>query len=186
MSKPASTKSSESKKDGRVSGIPNISYSTKQRWRIIYPIYINKKHTIPEGRRVPLAKAIERPTILDIAEIAIQLDLPYIIEQDKGYSRDFMQLGRIRVQLKDDNGNPLNKLIQSKKQFLFYCCDNINNLKNRPARIEKLIKMEQQETNFFQSAQEKAQEKKEQNMKEAESTAASGGNKKKNKGKKKK
>ena len=137
-----------------------------------------------QGRRVPHSKAIERPTIVDIAEIAIQLDLPYVIEQDKGYPRDYMQLGRVRVQLLDDNGKPLNPKIKNKKQFLSYCCDNIEKLKNRPARVEKLIKMEQQEQAFFQSEKEKAAEKKEQSQKESE--ASGGGNKKKNKHKKKK
>ena len=90
-----------------------------------------------------------------------------------------MELGRVRVQLLNTAGLPINTAIKNKKQFLEYCCDHINNLKGRPVRVEKLIKMEQQEATFLQTQQEKQQEKKEANLQEQ-----TGNKKKKNRKKK--
>eukprot|EP00238_Polyblepharides_amylifera_P007238 CAMPEP_0196581758 /NCGR_PEP_ID=MMETSP1081-20130531/35448_1 /TAXON_ID=36882 /ORGANISM="Pyramimonas amylifera, Strain CCMP720" /LENGTH=95 /DNA_ID=CAMNT_0041902099 /DNA_START=502 /DNA_END=789 /DNA_ORIENTATION=+ len=38
--------------------------------------------------------------------------------QDKCYSRDYMQRGRIRVELKDENGKPVNDSITTRKELL--------------------------------------------------------------------
>ncbi|EEE65657.1 hypothetical protein OsJ_21245 [Oryza sativa Japonica Group] len=37
---------------------------------------------------------------------------------DKAYPRDFFQVGRVRVQLKKDDGSPVNPAIKTKKQLM--------------------------------------------------------------------
>merc|ERR1711972_1145774 len=70
------------------------------RWNIIYPNYINSFRTVPEGRRIGKAKAIENPQAVEMAEICQFLKIPHKLEMDKAYPRDWLVRGRIRVMLK--------------------------------------------------------------------------------------
>ncbi|KAJ7540496.1 hypothetical protein O6H91_10G018300 [Diphasiastrum complanatum] len=94
-------------------GAPDVS-----RWVVIYPIYINSKKTVAEGRRIAISNACENPTCLEIADCCSFLKLPCAIELDKAYSRDFMQVGRVRVQLKRLDGSLSNPAIPSRKVLL--------------------------------------------------------------------
>uniref|UniRef100_A0A0A0L2H8 Signal recognition particle 19 kDa protein n=1 Tax=Cucumis sativus TaxID=3659 RepID=A0A0A0L2H8_CUCSA len=90
--------------------IPNI-----KRWVVLYPIYINSKKTIAEGRRIGVSKACENPTCVEIGDCCGHLKLPFAIEIDKAYPRDFMQRGRVRVLLKKEDGTLSNPAITSSK-----------------------------------------------------------------------
>lgn len=96
--------------DGNLKAMPDTS-----RWVVIYPVYINSKKTLAEGRRICASKACENPTIVEIGDCCQYLRLPCAIEIDKAYSRDFMQRGRVRVQLKRDDGTLVNSAIPSRK-----------------------------------------------------------------------
>jgi len=52
--------------EGQKSGIPNIAYSDRRRWTVVYPSYINKNLTLAKGRKIPIKFAIERPFLDDI------------------------------------------------------------------------------------------------------------------------
>ncbi|CAL5434807.1 unnamed protein product [Camellia sinensis] len=80
--------------DGEISNI--------EKWIILYPIYINSKKTIAEGRRISTSKACENPTCAEIVLIR------------HAYPRDFMQQGRVRVLLKNEDGTFSNPAISSK------------------------------------------------------------------------
>lgn len=54
---------------------PNV-----KRWVIIYPVYINSKKTIADGRRISATKACENPTCVEIADCCSYLKLPFAIE----------------------------------------------------------------------------------------------------------
>jgi hypothetical protein len=58
----------------------NIPHSDKQRWKVIYPIYINSAKKVSEGRKLPKASCVERPSVYDIADMCTFLKLPYVIE----------------------------------------------------------------------------------------------------------
>ncbi|URE43871.1 Signal recognition particle 19 kDa, partial [Musa troglodytarum] len=92
---------------------PNI-----KKWNVIYPVYINSKKTVTEGRRVSATKACENPTCIEIGDCCSYLKVPFAIELDKAYSRDFMQRGRVRVLLKREDGSLYNTDIGSKKQLM--------------------------------------------------------------------
>ncbi|MQM04379.1 hypothetical protein Taro_037180 [Colocasia esculenta] len=79
---------------------PNI-----KRWIVLYPVYINSKKTLAEGRRISVGKACENPTCVEIGDCCSYLKLPFAIEIDKAYPRDFMQRGRVRVLLKKEDGS---------------------------------------------------------------------------------
>ncbi|KAF6136185.1 hypothetical protein GIB67_001594 [Kingdonia uniflora] len=87
---------------------PNI-----KKWVVLYPIYINSKKTIAEGRRISVGKACENPNCVEIGDSCKYLKLPCAIEIDKAYPRDFMQIGRVRVLLKRDDGSLYNPAIAS-------------------------------------------------------------------------
>lgn len=89
--------------------------SDTSRWVVIYPIYINSKKTLSEGRRISALKACENPNVVEIGDCCQYLRLPCAIELDKAYSRDFMQRGRVRVQLKRDDGSLVNPAIPTRK-----------------------------------------------------------------------
>lgn len=55
--------------------LPNI-----KKWIVMYPVYINSKKTMAEGRRIALTKACENPTCAEIADCCSYLKLPFAIE----------------------------------------------------------------------------------------------------------
>ncbi|ERN06556.1 hypothetical protein AMTRI_Chr01g135650 [Amborella trichopoda] len=92
---------------------PNI-----KRWIVFYPVYINSKKTVAEGRRIGVSKACENPTCVEIGDSCNHLKLPFAIEVDKAYPRDFMQRGRVRVLLKKEDGSFYNPSIRSRKELM--------------------------------------------------------------------
>ncbi|XP_028776162.1 signal recognition particle 19 kDa protein-like [Neltuma alba] len=93
--------------------LPNI-----KKWIVLYPVYMNSKKTVAEGRRIGLSKACENPTCAEIGDCCSYLKLPFAIEIDKAYPRDFMQRGRVRVLLKKEDGTLYNPSITSRKSLM--------------------------------------------------------------------
>ncbi|KAF5955008.1 hypothetical protein HYC85_007864 [Camellia sinensis] len=112
--------------DGEISNI--------KKWLILYPIYINSKKTIVEGRRISTSKACENPTCAEIGDCCSHLKLPFAIEIDKAYPRDFMQRGRVRVMLKKEDGTLSNAAISSRKQLMLRIAELVP---RHPGRTKK-------------------------------------------------
>ncbi|KAI8561948.1 hypothetical protein RHMOL_Rhmol04G0380900 [Rhododendron molle] len=108
--------------------------SNTKKWIILYPVYINSKKTIAEGRRISTGKACENPTCIEIGDCCAHFKLPFAIELDKAYPRDFMQRGRVRVLLKKEDGTLLNPAISSRKQ-LMHCIAEL--VPRHPGRTKK-------------------------------------------------
>ncbi|XP_058757307.1 signal recognition particle 19 kDa protein [Vicia villosa] len=89
-----------------------------KKWIVLYPVYINSKKTVAEGRRIGISKSCENPTCVEIGDCCNYLKLPFAIEIDKAYPRDFMQRGRVRVLLKKEDGTLINPAISSRKQLM--------------------------------------------------------------------
>eukprot|EP01126_Amoeba_proteus_P021586 TRINITY_DN2195_c0_g1_i1.p1 TRINITY_DN2195_c0_g1~~TRINITY_DN2195_c0_g1_i1.p1 ORF type:complete len:139 (-),score=26.52 TRINITY_DN2195_c0_g1_i1:178-594(-) len=79
-------------------GTPDVDVS---KWVIIYPVYINGRKTVAEGRRIAKDKCIDNPTCLEIQQACQHLRLESHIEPEKCYSRDATLRGRVRVHLKE-------------------------------------------------------------------------------------
>ncbi|KAL7675844.1 hypothetical protein ACOME3_002108 [Neoechinorhynchus agilis] len=107
----------------------NIACSerTMNAWCKIYPVYINKKRTKSEGRRVPYSIAVDNPTCLEIRDILQHAGLNVYLEQDKMHpreqGRDSSGRGRVIVQL-DNN-------LTSKSAVLRHLCIMFPKLKSR-------------------------------------------------------
>lgn len=77
---------------------------TYDKFNTIYPNYIDSNKTIKLGRRIPTIDAVPEPTIQDIHEALVSLNIRHVIQPHKGYSRDaearWFNNGRVLVDLK--------------------------------------------------------------------------------------
>lgn len=105
------------------------------RFVCIYPAYINSKKTRAQGRRVGKSKAIDNPTVNEIRDILENVGLKTVLEANRLYpreeSREPQHRGRIRVQLKTDDGSLIKDQFKNKDDLLFYLVDMIPKLKTR-------------------------------------------------------
>ncbi|KAI6182341.1 hypothetical protein M3Y97_00369800 [Aphelenchoides bicaudatus] len=110
-------------------------YSDTQRWVCVYPVYLNSKRTLENGRRIPKDKAVEDPTVGEIVDILKHAGLNCLLEKGKMHPRDQIRepnfQGRIRVQLKNDDGSFCNEDFQTRKRLLLYTAEMIPKLKTR-------------------------------------------------------
>ncbi|XP_010925959.1 signal recognition particle 19 kDa protein [Elaeis guineensis] len=109
-----------------------------KKWAVIYPIYINSKKTVAQGRRISVAKACENPTCIEIGDCCNYLKLPFAIELDKAYPRDFMQRGRVRVLLKREDGSLCNPAIGTKKQLMLQIAELVPKHHGRTKKQESV------------------------------------------------
>ena len=71
---------------------------------VVYPPYIDSARTAKEGRRIPKAQGVKHPHVLELQEACERaLGLKCEVE-DKCYSRDFWQRGRLRIEWKTADG----------------------------------------------------------------------------------
>ena len=71
---------------------------------VVYPPYIDSTRTHAEGRRIPKEHAVVRPHVLELKDACDRtLGLTCEIE-DKCYSRDIWQRGRLRIEWKNADG----------------------------------------------------------------------------------
>lgn len=89
------------------------------RWICLYPAYLNSRKTLSEGRRVAKSRAVDNPLCTEIKDVCLSQNLGVEFETNKHYPReiakDHIHSGRVRVQIKDDDGSPLNESITSRK-----------------------------------------------------------------------
>ncbi|XP_077146527.1 signal recognition particle 19 kDa protein isoform X1 [Ranitomeya variabilis] len=119
-------------------------HTDPDRFICIYPAYINSKKTIAEGRRIPVEKAVQNPTCVEIAEICRANKLNVVIEVTRGFivvrgdkmytrewNRDAQYRGRVRVQLRNEDGSPCVDKLQSRKAVMLRVAEDIPKLKTR-------------------------------------------------------
>ena len=78
---------------------------------VVYPIYFDSSVSRFSGRRIPKQKAVEKPTIENIAKSAKSLGLNPLIENDKIHpSRTWKKEGRILIDKKDSKSKLLRQI----------------------------------------------------------------------------
>uniref|UniRef100_A0A1I7YMG8 Signal recognition particle 19 kDa protein n=1 Tax=Steinernema glaseri TaxID=37863 RepID=A0A1I7YMG8_9BILA len=111
------------------------AHSDESKWVCIYPVYLNKKRTTTEGRRVKQDLAIENPTSQEIFDILSHAGLKCRVEKNKMHpldpNRDMNLQGRVRVQLKNDDGKPVDAKFPNRLSLIKYACEMIPKLKTR-------------------------------------------------------
>uniref|UniRef100_A0A8D8HG26 Signal recognition particle 19 kDa protein n=1 Tax=Culex pipiens TaxID=7175 RepID=A0A8D8HG26_CULPI len=125
---------------------PGLLHSDRERWVCIYPAYLNRKKTRQEGRRLPLAHCVDNPTFQEIRDVLQVLKLNVIVE-NKMYTREkskeLAYRGRIRVQLRQDDGEPVLEEYSTRDSVLLYLGDTIPQLKTRMGRAENATLLQQ-------------------------------------------
>ncbi|XP_060569228.1 signal recognition particle 19 kDa protein-like [Ruditapes philippinarum] len=114
---------------------PKFTHEDRERWVCVYPAYINSKKTVKEGRRIPKDKAVENPSYIEIRDVCLSAQLIIGVE-NKTYCRelehkDLKYRGRIRIQLKNEDGSLKYEKFPNKQSILLYLGETIPKLKTR-------------------------------------------------------
>ncbi|XP_043287921.1 signal recognition particle 19 kDa protein [Venturia canescens] len=116
---------------------PSKKHSDRERWVCIYPIYLNSKRTLAEGRKLSKDKCVENPTHQEIRDVLIAAGLKVGVENKlhpKERSKEVLYRGRIRVQLKNDDGTPVHSSFPTRDSILLHLGTTIPNLKTRQGK----------------------------------------------------
>ncbi|KAL7885089.1 hypothetical protein AOLI_G00078590 [Acnodon oligacanthus] len=109
--------------------------AAKERFLCIYPAYINSKKTLAEGRRIPSEKAVENPSCVEIRDVLAAAEMNVYVEQPcmypREWNRDAQFRGRVRVQIKQEDGSLCQEKFTSKKDVMLYVAEMIPKLKTR-------------------------------------------------------
>ncbi|KAM8760868.1 signal recognition particle 19 kDa protein [Acanthopagrus latus] len=106
----------------------------KERFICVYPVYINSKKTLAEGRRIPSEKAVENPSCAEIRDVLTAAGLNVYVENKmhpREWNRDVQFRGRVRVQVKQADGSLCQDKFTSRKDVMFYVAEMIPKLKTR-------------------------------------------------------
>ncbi|CAH0407420.1 unnamed protein product [Chilo suppressalis] len=118
---------------------PDKKHSDVERWICIYPAYINSKKSLAEGRKLSKAYCVENPTHQEIRDVLVTAGLHVGVENKlypRERSKEMLYRGRIRVQLKNDDGNPIKPEFPTRESVMKYIGESIPKMKtrqNRPA-----------------------------------------------------
>ncbi|XP_069481604.1 signal recognition particle 19 kDa protein [Ambystoma mexicanum] len=111
------------------------SPADRERFICIYPAYINSKKTLAEGRRIPIEKAAPNPTCSEIQEVCSTAGLTALAENNKMYTREWNRdaqfRGRVRVQIKLEDGSLCLEQFPSRQAIMLYVAEMIPKLKTR-------------------------------------------------------
>ncbi|KAJ8262765.1 hypothetical protein COCON_G00152220 [Conger conger] len=106
----------------------------KERFMCIYPAYVNNKKTLAEGRRIPSEKGVENPTCSEIRDVLSAAGVNVLVENKmypREWNRDVQFRGRVRVQLKEEDGTLCQERFSSRKDLMLYVAEMIPKLKTR-------------------------------------------------------
>ncbi|XP_066940061.1 signal recognition particle 19 kDa protein [Macrobrachium rosenbergii] len=114
--------------------VPNKLPDGYERWVCLYPAYLNKDKSRAEGRRIPKEKAVSSPTIKEMMDVISTTGLQMLGERKiycREKSKEAPYWGRVRVQLKNQNGEPVNPKFQTREDLMVYTAEKIPQLKSR-------------------------------------------------------
>uniref|UniRef100_A0A8C8DSV1 Signal recognition particle 19 kDa protein n=1 Tax=Oryzias sinensis TaxID=183150 RepID=A0A8C8DSV1_9TELE len=104
------------------------------RFVCLYPVYINSKKTLAEGRRIPTEKAVENPSCGEIRDVLTAAGMNVYVENKmhpREWNRDVQFRGRVRVQLKQADGSLCQDKFKCRKDVMVYVAEMIPKLKTR-------------------------------------------------------
>ncbi|CAF0760521.1 unnamed protein product [Didymodactylos carnosus] len=118
---------------------PNTAtHADPARFICIYPAYINAKKTRVQGRRISKSKAVDNPTLNEIRDILENVGMKVFVEANRLYpreeNREPQSRGRIRVQLKNIEGEILKPQFKTRDDVLYYVAEMIPKLKTRTSQ----------------------------------------------------
>ena len=96
--------------------VTDIEFAKK--WRVLYPLYIDKSVGRDQGRKVKASMAVDMPDIDDFRQIFSFLKIPHVLEVDKNHPRDFFCKGRVRYNLTTETGAFINPEVKNSRPIL--------------------------------------------------------------------
>ena len=103
-------------------------------WVSVYPLYLDAKRSIQDGRRVPKEKACEVVSSMHIFEACKTLGLDRAFEPRIRHPRDWLRFGRVRVRLYDkETKAPVSDDMNTRKKLFLKLCEIIPTLKIKQA-----------------------------------------------------
>merc|ERR1711994_831161 len=106
--------------------INQFSHIDPERWICIYPAYLNSRKSRAEGRLVPRDKGIADPNWMECQHVLAPKGFRFLVEPGKGYpkerSREPHFRGRVRLQLKGEDGQPLNPEFKTRYECQLILC----------------------------------------------------------------
>eukprot|EP01024_Parvocaulis_polyphysoides_P003148 TRINITY_DN10878_c0_g1_i1.p1 TRINITY_DN10878_c0_g1~~TRINITY_DN10878_c0_g1_i1.p1 ORF type:complete len:165 (+),score=18.24 TRINITY_DN10878_c0_g1_i1:52-546(+) len=161
-------------------------YEISDRRVMIYPAYLDVNKTWKKGRRIPKPTAVENPTAQHIYDCVVKgLKLNAELQMNKAYPRDWMQRGRVKVELFDDDGKPLNNDVPSRKSLHIKVAELIPRHPERQALKQAQVQ-KQQSAKAGKSGKSAASSKSTPTISQSKSSSSTSSSKKKQGGKKKK
>lgn len=115
----------------------NKKHSDRERWICIYPAYINSKKSRQEGRKVAKENGVDNPSYQEIKDVLGVTGLQFLVENKlypRERSKELQCRGRIRVQIKNDDGKPIKDEFATRDSVLLYLGKSIPQLKSRQNR----------------------------------------------------
>ncbi|KAG4077478.1 hypothetical protein HA402_002905 [Bradysia odoriphaga] len=113
---------------------PTKKHSEAERWICIYPAYINSKKSRQEGRRLPKDNCVENPTFQEIKDVLSVCNVRFGVENKlypRERSKELQFRGRIRIQLRNDDGTPFNPQFPTRDSLMLHLGSMIPQLKSR-------------------------------------------------------
>lgn len=105
----------------------------QDRWKTIYPAYINSNRTLVTGRRINKEKAVADPKWAEIRDVLEATDgFKVLAEPEKVYPRELDKencRGRVKYQLPPNDK-------RSRQDVLLYLAEMIPKLKSRSAKLQ--------------------------------------------------
>lgn len=92
---------------------PQAPQDVPKHFHGLYAVYFDKTRSRTEGRQVSSKLAVENPLARDILDACQQLGLRVGFEPEKLHPKDWANPGRVRVQLKDEDGELLNERVKN-------------------------------------------------------------------------
>lgn len=84
---------------------PRFDPNTAKKWIALYPVYFDASRSRHEGRRVGKEHAVDNPMARTIADAVVRLGFQPFLDISKTHPKDWANPGRIKVDLKDEDGN---------------------------------------------------------------------------------
>ena len=109
-----------------------------ERWVVVYPAYLDSTKTAAEGRKIGKNKGVSKPDIREVIKAVSDgtFPLPAKIE-NKTYCRDYLTRGRLRVQLKNADGSPLNSAFPNRRALYTFLAEKIRTSEDRKKAKEE-------------------------------------------------
>lgn len=91
----------------KVWGLPDYTDADPSKWVVIFPHYLDSARKRSGGRKISASNGVDKPVAFEVFEVVRELGLRTQLELDKAYCRDCWEPGRVRIELFDTAGSPI-------------------------------------------------------------------------------